>query len=288
MRFLILGNASKPAALDEARRLERLLPDYGTVVLTDLEQKADLSQIEADLAFVLGGDGAILRAARQMGYRQVPVLGVNLGRLGFLADLAADRLEAYLPHVARREYTLTRHLMFEAHVPFPGGARTFLGLNDVVIRSGPPFHMIHMEVRVDGEPAMHFLGDGLIVSTPVGSTAHALSAGGPILGQALDVFAVTPICAHTLTARPLIESAERQFEIRTLKSNGAFLTLDGQEHFPLPAELAITVRRAPVAFTLVKLPGKSYFQTLREKLRWGQPPEYRPEPGGGAKRISEE
>src|SRR5262249_59772460 len=171
----------------------------GEVVLIDLPRQKDLSRESADLALVLGGDGAILRSARQMGYRQVPVLGVNLGRLGFLADLSPEEAVEYLPAVFRKEFHLTEHVMFVCGMSCAGEPREILGLNEVVVRAGPPFKMLDMELDVDGQVVSRFLGDGLIISTPVGSTAHSLSAGGPVLEQELASFVITPICGHTLT-----------------------------------------------------------------------------------------
>ena len=228
---------------------------------------------------MLGGDGAILRAARQMGYRQTPVLGVNLGKLGFLADLSPDELRVCFPKVVRGEYRVTQHLMFECRVDTPAGERTLLGLNEVVLLAGPPFHMIDLDLAVDGEPVSRFSGDGLILSTPIGSTAHNLSAGGPILGQELMAFVITPICSHTLTTRPVVDSADKVYTIAIQRSSPETrLILDGQEQIPVAAGHRVTVRRAPVSFGLVKVPGRSYYQTLRDKLRWGTPPNYRSEP----------
>ncbi len=275
MRFLILGNASKPQAVETAQLLHAVLADHGTVVLTDLHQEKDLSQVEADLALVLGGDGAILRAARQMGYRQVPVLGINLGKLGFLADLSAEDVVACLPQLLGHQYHTTQHLMFECVVESPAGTQTILGLNDVVVHTGPPFHMLDLELRIGDEAVSRFSGDGLILSTPVGSTAHSLSAGGPILGQELRVFVITPICAHTLTNRPLVDSAEKVYTISVRRGESVWLIVDGQDVFPLSMHHRVTVRQAPVHFQLVKVPGRTYYQTLRDKLRWGTTPHYR-------------
>src|SRR5439155_11491113 len=199
MRIFVLGNADRPGVREEAERLLPFLQEHSEVVVFDLGRAKDLSKETADLALVLGGDGAILRAARQMGYQQVPVLGVNLGKLGFLADLSPDELRGCFPRVVRGEYRVTRHLMAECSVEGPGGPQTLLALNDVVVQSGPPFHMIDLNLAVDGESVTRFSGDGLILSTPVGSTAHSLAAGGPILGQDLTAFVITPICPHTLT-----------------------------------------------------------------------------------------
>jgi NAD+ kinase len=278
MRFYVLGNPTKAGVGEVADRLVPRLREVGEVVVFDQEQTADLCRTSADVAFVLGGDGAILRAARQMGYNQVPVLGVNLGKLGFLADLSAEEAFAGLPKLLAGDYLITSHLMFECVVEGDQAPATYLGLNEIVIETGPPFHMLEYEVRVDGEAALHCSGDGLILSTPVGSTAHNLAAGGPILGQELQAFALTPISPHTLTTRPLVESAEKVYTIRLMQPCGAWLVIDGQDQLPLTLAHRVTVRRAPVQFRLVKVPGHSYFNTLRDKLRWGTAPNYRAEP----------
>ena len=282
MRFFILGNASKPQAADEASRLAAAVREQGgTVVLVDLTQKRDLSAESADMAFVLGGDGAILRAARQMGYRQIPVLGVNLGRLGFLADLNTDEVVGCLPRLFAGQFRVTPHLMFECWVDSDGSSRTYLGLNEVVVQTGPPFHMADLELSIDDEEVSRFQGDGLIVSTPVGSTAHSLSAGGPVLGQELEVFVITPICGHTLTNRPLVDSAAKAYTIHVRRAEGVWLVVDGQDLIQLHNGDRVRVRRAEVQFRLVKVPGKTYYRTLREKLNWGTTPNYRDEHGPG-------
>jgi NAD+ kinase len=281
MRIFVLGNADRPGVREEADRLLPILREHCGIVLVDLHQEKDLSTCEADLALVLGGDGAILRAARQMGYRQTPVLGVNLGRLGFLADLTPDDFCCALPQVLRGEYRVTEHLMFECLIEGPGEQRTILGLNEIALQSGPPFHMIGLDLILDGEGVSGYTGDGLIISTPIGSTAHSLSAGGPILGQELSAFVITPICPHTLTNRPVVDSADKTYTVavRRLSPSGSLvLVIDGQEQGRLTTEHRVTVRKAPVCFRLVKVPGRSYYQTLRDKLRWGTPPNYRGEP----------
>lgn len=281
MRFFVLGNGRKPQVPVEAARLRPVLEAHGEIVAFDLREEVDLSGVPADLAVVLGGDGAILRAARQMGYRQVPVIGVNLGKLGFLADLAPAELVDRLPDIVRGDARVTSHLMFECSYPTPAGPRVVLGLNEVVVHARQVGQITELALLIDGEPVTHFVGDGLILSTPVGSTAHNLSAGGPILSQELAAFVITPICPHTLTARPLVEGANREYTIRVHRAEGAGLTADGQGLGPLAAGDEVTVRRAGVSFRLVKVPGRSYYQTLRDKLRWGTPPNYRTEPPAG-------
>jgi NAD+ kinase len=280
MRVLILGNDQKPRVPAEAERVRAAVAALGgQVVGFDLRQEQSLAGLKADVAIVLGGDGAILRAARQMGYDQTPVLGVNLGKLGFLADLAPEEAIDALPRLVRGEYRLTRHLMFECGVDSPAGTTCVLGLNEVAIHTGPPFHILDLELSIDGEPATGYAGDGLIISTPVGSTAHSLAAGGPILGQDLSVFVITPVCPHSLTYRPLVDSADKTYTIRVRSATDAWLSADGQAVARLTPDHRVTVRRAGVEFRLVKVPGRTYYQTLRDKLRWGVPPNYRTEPG---------
>src|SRR5260370_8683939 len=204
LRLLILGNGQKPKVRKEAERLLPFLREHAQVVLFDLEQEKDLTNVTADIALVLGGDGAILRAARQMGYHQTPVLGVNLGKLGFLADLRPDDLCACLPAVMEGQFRVTWHLMFECVARGAEGLQTFLGLNDVVVRSGTPFHIIDLNVIVDGETVSSFSGDGLILSTPIGSTPYTLSAGRPLLGQELQPVVLTPLSPHNLPNQPYL------------------------------------------------------------------------------------
>lgn len=281
MKVFVLGNAGRPGVTAEVERWLPLLKEKAEVLAVDLRQEHDLSTYPAaDVALVFGGDGAILRAARQMGYRQIPVLGINLGRLGFLADIHPQLFHDSFLQVAQGNYRLTEHLMFECVIEEEGDAsHVFLGLNEVVVHAMPPLRMLDLELGVDGGTVSRFSGDGLIVSSPIGSTAHNLSAGGPILGQELAAFVVTPICPHTLTYRPLVESADKVFTIRLGRADvGAAVVVDGQAAIELTARQRIVIRKAPVRFRLVKVPGHSYYQTLRDKLRWGTPPSYRGEP----------
>jgi NAD+ kinase len=275
MRFFVLGNADRANVREEADRLLPFLRQHGEVVAFDLEQAEDLSRLTADVALVLGGDGAILRAARQMGRKQVPVLGVNLGKLGFLADVSANEVRSHISQVVAGNYRVTSHLMFECVTDTPEGRRCILGLNDVVINTGPPFHMLDLDLVIEGETVTTFRGDGLIVSTPVGSTAHGLSAGGPILAQELRAFVVTPICPFSLTSRTVVETADKEYTIVVRGATTAWLVVDGQDVIELRQGARVTVRQAPVSFSLVKVPGHSYYRTLHNKLNWGTAPNYR-------------
>lgn len=276
-RVIVLGSGERPNVPAEAARLRPEIEKYAEIVVWDLAFTRDLSTVEADLAIVLGGDGSLLRAAHALGERQLPVLGVNLGKLGFLADLAPEELLALLPHLGEVELAVVEHLMFDCGLIRDGRRRAgMLGLNEVVVHGGPPFRLIDVDLYVDAELATTYSCDGLIVSTPVGSTAHSLSAGGPILGQELDAFVITPISPHTLTNRPVVDAASKTYTIDIRRASGdAALVVDGQESVAVRVGQQITIRKAPVEFALVKVPGHSYYQTLRAKLNWGTTPNYR-------------
>ena len=279
LRVLVLGGRRKPHVDAEAHRLLPWLRTRVDVVGFDLEQQMDLTDVEADVAVVLGGDGAILRAVRQMGRRQVPVVGVNLGKLGFLAELSPQQFRDRFPELLARTYHVVDHLMLRCEVISPDGSReVHLGLNEVVVSAGPPFRLIDIELTVDGEHVTTYSGDGLIISTPIGSTAHSLAAGGPVVAQDMRAFVVTPISPHTLTNRPLVDSDRKVYELSVPTATaGTTLIVDGHLQRALGAQHRIVVRRADVSFKLVKLSGSSYYRTLRDKLRWGGQPNY----GGG-------
>ncbi|MFM7242662.1 MAG: NAD(+)/NADH kinase [Planctomycetaceae bacterium] len=269
----IVGPGGLPHVVVEADRLAALLTGAGHDVRLLLAADAEPAgrPDAADLVVVLGGDGSILRAARWMGYDQVPALGVNLGRLGFLADVPREVAGEALAEIAVGRFRLVDHLMFETEV-LRGDAVVHreLGLNETSLLAGPPFSMIEIRLEVDGEPATTYRADGLIVSTPVGSTAYNLSAGGPILRKDLDAFVFTPLNPHTLTNRPVVDSAARLYEIVVPHPNaGSACVVDGRVVAPLIPGDRIRIRRATPRFTLVETGRHGYYRTLRDKLAWG-------------------
>ena len=272
----ILGNGTKPEVAAEADRLAVELDGHPGLRLVgvDLSADTDLSALTADVALVLGGDGTVLHTARRMGDRPTPVLGINLGRLGFLADLTPSAFRERLGDLADRRYTVDNLMTLACTlVARHGPTRTFRGLNDVVLRAGPFFHLLELGLSIDGEGVMTYRGDGLIIATPVGSTAHSLSAGGPIVPPDAHMFVVTPICPHTLTQRPLVDSTHKVFEITPLAAGVATtLVIDGQVQVPLGDGDRIVIRRGPTPFPMVRLPGHSFYRTLRDKLGWGVSP----------------
>ncbi|MDZ7619029.1 MAG: NAD(+)/NADH kinase, partial [Patescibacteria group bacterium] len=210
LRAILMGAGQRPNVLPEAERLRPLIERHAHIVAEDFTGTVDMSNQDADLAIVLGGDGAILRAAHQMGCRQHPVVAVNLGKLGFLADLSPAEVPDILRDFAAGKLGVIEHLMFECRVVPHGQAEpTFrqLGLNEVVVWGGATFAIMNLDLYVDSEWVTTYSCDGLILSTPVGSTAHSLSAGGPILRKDLDAFVISPVNPHTLTNRPVVDSA---------------------------------------------------------------------------------
>jgi NAD+ kinase len=269
-RAFLLGSSSRPNFEAEAARLRPIIEQHLEVVLDDFRFQADLSQVVAELAVVLGGDGSILRAARQMRELQTPILGVNLGKLGFLASVSPEGLAQVLPEVASGECRVVEHLMFRCTVLRDGQpvAET-LGLNEMAIFSGPPFAMLNANLYVDAELATTYACDGLIISTPVGSTAHSLSAGGPILRKTLAAFVICPICPHTLTVRPVVDAAERVYEVVVPRPNaGTTVVVDGNPLWELGPNDRVRVVRAEPTFKLLECRGQSYYHTLRDKLGW--------------------
>jgi NAD+ kinase len=271
LRVMVLGADGKPAVIREAERLRAALAQAADIVLWDLGFNADLSVVDADLAVVLGGDGSILHAAHQMGYLQRPVVGVNLGKLGFLAALTPAKFIDKLPDIGAGRYRVIEHLMLECALVRDGKpVWTELCLNEVAVVSGPPFAMMFADLYVDAEMVTTYSCDGLIVSTPVGSTAHSLSAGGPILRQDIEAVVVSPISPHTLTNRPVVDSASRVFEVRVPSPEAsAVIVVDGRVQGPLESSDCLRVCRAEPRFKMIEVPGHSYYRTLREKLGWG-------------------
>jgi NAD+ kinase len=239
--------------------------------MRDLDAGDDLDGVEFDLAVVLGGDGSILRAAQLMGRQQRPALGVNLGKLGFLADLSPAEFVKQLPAITSGELPVIEHLMYECRV-LRGNqvVGQWLGLNEVAVLAGPPFAILDVDLYVDSELVTTYSCDGLIVSTPVGSTAHSLSSGGPILRQDLQAFVISPISPHTLTNRPVVDSADRVYELVVPRPHaGTSVVADGRVLCGIEPEDRVCIERSQARFQLVAIPGHSYYDTLREKLGWG-------------------
>ena len=225
-----------------------------------------------DLMIVLGGDGTLLSVARLIENRDVPILGVNLGGLGFLTEVTLDELFVTLEKIFKAEFTPDNRLMIRAQV-FRQGERVVSSycLNDTVISKGVMARMIRLEVSINGQFVTALRGDGLILATPTGSTAYSLSAGGPIINPSVDAIVFTPICPHTLTNRPIVIPSSATLNV-TVKSreDGAMVTFDGQVGFTLRPDDVIEIKAAEHKITLIRAPEKNFYAILREKLKWGE------------------
>ena len=234
-------------------------------------RKVEIMQ-QADLAVVLGGDGTLLSVARRAGARPVPILGVNLGGLGFLTETTTPELLVTLERVLAGDYTVEQRSLLQTTLTRNGEQiEAFQVLNDVVINKGALARIIDLEAWVDQHYVCTYKADGLIVATPTGSTAYSLSAGGPIIDPAVGVVVLTPICPHTLTNRPIILSDRTNIHIILQTSEeDVTLTLDGQEGRALQGGDCVSITRSGVTVSLIKSPHRTYFDVLRSKLHWGE------------------
>ena len=239
----------------------------------------DLSADAVDLVISLGGDGTLLRAARLLFGRDIPVLGINLGSLGFLTSVSADRIADAVRSVLGGEFFLERRRTLTAEIRDAQGAtrRTFTVLNDAVVHKAGVAQVVHLGLWVgpqgDLEEIGSFSGDGVILSTPTGSTAYSLSAGGPIIVPELHCFLVTPILPHTLALRPLLVPGGEEISVTALeRREPLLLTVDGQEGGNVRHSDRVVVRMGAFRVPLVRLPGHSFFATLRRKLSWAVRP----------------
>jgi NAD+ kinase len=225
-----------------------------------------------DLLLTLGGDGTLLRGARMVAREGVPVLGVNLGHLGFLTSAPRDEMEAGLSRWLAGEFSIDERLALLVHTETAEGerGRDHLALNDAVLHKGGAARVIRLSMTATRDVVGSYSADGIILATPTGSTAYSLSAGGPIVSPTVDCIIATPICPHTLGVRPLILPADETVTVEVLSpTQELLLTIDGQESETLVPGQRVVVRRAPQPVRLVRFPGQTFFSTLRRKLKWG-------------------
>ena len=224
-----------------------------------------------EMVVVLGGDGTLLTAARALHKKQVPILGVNLGGLGFLTEITLAELYPMLEAILRGEYKTDERMLLEASVwRKEKVADTFQVLNDVVINKGALARIIELETSVDQAYLTTFRADGLVISTPTGSTGYSLSAGGPIVYPSLQSIIITPICPHTMTNRPIIVPKEATINVTLCSADQeVFLTLDGQVGFKMELRDRVEIKKGEGFVKLIKSPSRSYFEVLRQKLMWG-------------------
>ncbi|OGP78656.1 MAG: NAD(+) kinase [Deltaproteobacteria bacterium RBG_16_49_23] len=251
--------------------IERAIPTNLTGPFLSGVKKEEIPS-HVEMIIVLGGDGTLLSVARLVGSHEVPILGVNLGGLGFLTEITLEELYRVLERVIEGDFVADERVVLNAGVIRQGKRfAEFIVLNDAVINKGALARIIDIETTINGEYLTTFKSDGLIISTPTGSTAYNLSAGGPIVYPSLHCLIITPICSHTLTNRPIMIPDD--VEVRAIlksKQQEVILTLDGQQGFVLEFGDVVEVKKAAGRILLIKSPYRHYFEVLREKLKWGE------------------
>lgn len=256
------------------RQIEAFI-DKETGAIVEIKENSltrNVMPSKVDLLIVLGGDGTLLATARALNRKPVPILAVNLGGLGFLTEITREELYPTLESVLAGTHLTERRVQIEGELIRADEILTpFLALNDVVLNKGAIARIFDFELRVNGEFVSTYKSDGLIVSTPTGSTAYSLAAGGPIVTPSVEAFLVTPICAHTLTHRPLVipNTAHIEVTVKSLREI-AYLTVDGQVGIAAHSEDLVRMRKADSYVELVRPPATPYFEILQKKLKWGE------------------
>jgi NAD+ kinase len=277
----IISKPGKPEPPEILRELVPWLEKRGVTVLIDRDsagaigrdgcQRSEIPDL-VEVLIVLGGDGSMLSAARLVAEKGIPILGVNLGGLGFITEVKRTEIYTAMEKIIQGECSIEERMMLQANIIRHGEKiAAYTALNDVVITKGALARIIDLETFIGGSYVSVYKSDGLIISTPTGSTAYNLSAGGPIIHPAHDCIVITPICPHTLTNRPIVISGESLVEVR-LKSDSedVFLTMDGQVGFSLRMDDRIEISKSPHKTRLLLPCERDYFQVLREKLKWGE------------------
>lgn len=272
-RIFLIGNAHKPRVAETFQKLSRWLSELGLLVGSDLDCRPEqIKDARPDLVVALGGDGTILAVGQAMKHNQVPIVGVNMGKLGYLADFTAHELEQHIEQILNDHELVSRRMMLDVRLTRPDGTHDIgVALNDCVIRVAEPFRTVGLTLEIDERPVTTIISDGLIISTPTGSTAHNMSCGGPIVQPDVEAIILTPLCPHSLTQRPIVVGPQTQVGIRVRKNDtGASLVLDGHYVSAIPGGSHLFVNRSSDTFQLVRNPGRKSWETLVQKLKWGQ------------------
>jgi len=279
-RIGIITKRGEPKTIKAVRDLMKWLTDKEYQFYIEKETAAALKfkgyhrkdiPARSDMIIVFGGDGTLLSAARLVGDSNIPILGINLGGLGFITELGRDEVRQNIKMIMSEECCFEERIMLLADVyRNKRKIRQHNALNDVVLNKSALSRMFEVDINIDKQYVTTFRLDGLITSTPTGSTAHSLSAGGPILYPTLETFLMTPICPHTLTSRPIVLPDTFVIDINIKNGDDIYMTLDGQEGFPLKVRDKIRIRKADYKIKFLVLHDKDYFKLLRTKLKWGE------------------
>jgi len=272
-QILIIANADKAGVTAQVEALQPWLAQRGHAVeVADVRQGGPVPR--ADLCIVFGGDGTLLAAARQVAPAGIPMIGVNMGKLGFLAEFNVEHMKRHLDEVLAGKIAPTERMMLRADAG-DGEAFCSLAANDVAIAAGAPFRMIELTVGQGDEEIATYLADGVVVATPTGSTGYNLSADGPILDPTLEAVVITPVAAHSLSMRPIVVRPDAPIRITANRVNpGTTLVIDGQDCAGLTEGQTVIVRRAECNARIIPHPGRTFFGTLTRKLQWGLSPHH--------------
>ncbi len=282
-RILILGNLNKPGVSEQMDALRDWLAEQADVLaIQSHTEELPKGAEEAKLCIVIGGDGTLLSVGRDLAKLHLPLLGVNMGKLGFLAEFSVEDLRRHLAGVLAGKIAPVERMMFTVTLwSCPKGqARQVvdrgLATNDVAIAAGDPFRMIDLHVHQGEHHLASYFGDGLVVCTPTGSTGYNMSVGGPILQPSLEAMVISPIAPHTLSLRPMVLSPSPTLHVTACRVNeGTKMIIDGQIPYRLCEGQTIEIGKADVSLRIVTLPEHHYFQTLANKLNWGQSPHHK-------------
>ncbi len=273
-RIFILGNPAKtevPKAMDDLRAF---VSQHANLIGSELNLHGQRAvEAGADYIVVLGGDGTLLSVARSMGSRQIPLIGVNFGKLGFLTQFTVEQLQKHLPGILANGPQIAERTMFDVQVEHADGQEGYRGLciNDCVIHAGPPFRIVCLELELDGRKLTRVCGDGLIVCTPTGSTAQNLSAGGPLLMADVHAIVITPLEPHSLTHRPIVVDSASRIIVEAEQVNaGTMALIDGQLQCPIREGDRVHVVQSDQRWQFVRNPRRPKWHNLVTKLRWGR------------------
>ena len=287
-KISLYNNPRKPKAHKAAREFKKWLVTKVIIAADNIDGQLDLTDLPAaDYIVVLGGDGTILSTVRAMGARQIPVIGVNMGKLGFLAEFSFAEVEAEFDNIINNQVDISNRIMLDCKITGPDRQDyNVMAVNEVAVIAGPPFRMLEVTVSIAQENLAVCAGDGLIISTPTGSTAYNLSAGGPILAPSLTSAVITPLAAHSLNFRPVVVALDKPINVTCRKyyyhrnaeagnnDHPAVAVIDGQVNVPVGKTDNITITQATPRFQLLSNPCHSQWRLLNMKFNWGSPPNY--------------
>jgi len=276
-KLIIFGDPQRQYAAEAVEDFIRFAADKAEITANCFQGNCTIDVLkQADYAVVFGGDGTILSAARDLSEADVPVIGVNVGKLGFLAEFAVKELEQLFDRITKNELLIEKRMILSCNIESNGREKfSSTAINDVVVTAGEPFNMIELKVSVQGQSLAGCAGDGIIISTPTGSTAHSLSAGGPILSANLSAIVITPVCPHSLSFRPIVIDAGSIIEVQPVRVNaGTTVILDGQVSERLQLGDTVKVQRHSGSFQVVNNPMRTQWDTLAGKLSWAEKPKY--------------